>query len=295
VTEFARREFVAKGYVVDVAIHDYGQRVIDTSEAGREAIRRWAKLDFPFLEASECAGLHDPHVKIERDREGGVLGYKVYQPHAHLYVTGRPLEGDAFAAKKPRTFNGFEVAKEWRYEWPKLQNAYLAADGFEVRVSALGEDENPDPTVRQLREHQGRETYAMELRGEPERRAAQAEHDPASPPWERHEDAALEANRIHNETTRLAQAAMDAELEPEVAAKRQAAREAMSWELMARRFHGWKDRFREQAAEWRDRFALQAERIRSHFPRWSLERQGGDAGQARDGPGTDPPEQEPER
>jgi hypothetical protein len=62
VVAFARAEFVEKGHVADIAIHRYGQRVVDASEEGRETIRRWAGQGAPFLESEECRELNEPHV-----------------------------------------------------------------------------------------------------------------------------------------------------------------------------------------------------------------------------------------
>lgn len=280
VVDFATREFVEKGFVVDVAFHDYGQRVTDASDTGRDAIRRWAGHGFPFLEETECRGLYEPHVKIERDGSGNVQGYKVYQPHAHLYVTGRPIEDDGFARKKPREFNSFEAAKEWRYEWPKLQNRYLEEDGFDVRVSSTSEDEIPDTRFRQLRESQSHETYSMELRGaDASRESPETEvSDEASvtavlvegtePPassgrYERLEDEALEFNRMHNEAVRHAFRDQAREQDPDVRRERDEQRLTAWWKSMSARLDGWSDRFREQADVWRERVQQQAVRLRS--------------------------------
>ena len=185
VTEFARREFVAKGHVTDIAFHRYGQRMTDASEDGRATIRRWAEQQLPFLERDECGELNAPHVKIERSGDGTVEGYKIYQPHAHVFVTPRALDGDGFAAKRNRDLDRSETAMHWRYEWPRLQNEYLARAGEDIRVTAtLRKEDGPlrDETVQGV-------ARTMELRGEPTRAR----------------EAAAFAE-IHNETIRQAMA-----------------------------------------------------------------------------------------
>ncbi len=257
VVEFAQREFVDKGFVVDVAIHNYGQRVNDLSERGRDTIRRWAALDIPFLEAGECQDLYDPHVKIERTRDGAVLGYKVYQPHCHLYVTPRQLDGDGFAAKKDREFNRHEVAKEWRYEWPKLQNRYLADAGIDLEVTATSAREDAAPDVRYKRESERHEAYAIEQRGDltPEEAAL---HDEAL----RKQAEKLERNRTHNDAIEIAVAlAQEDASAPDEAADRKERQAALWWQAAHKRFDQWKDRFHEQAAVWKERFAQQRERV----------------------------------
>lgn len=185
VIEFARAEFVDKGHVADIAFHRYGQRVVDASDEGRATIRRWAQQDVPFLEAAESQQLNSPHVKIERSSDGMVRGYKLYQPHAHVYVTPRPLDGDGFAAMRNREFDRSETAMKWRYEWPRIQNEYLARAGIDLEVTATrrkdaGDAPARDDTVQGV-------ARCMELRGEPTRAREVADF-----------------NGVHNELVRLA-------------------------------------------------------------------------------------------
>lgn len=187
VLRFAQSEFVDKGHVVDIAFHAYGQRVVDASEEGRATLRRWAEQQVPFLEASECQELNAPHVKIERNGDGMVSGYKIYQPHAHLFVTPRPIDGEGFAGKRNRELDRAETAMHWRYEWPRIQNEMLEAAGEETRVTATRRKDQGDPNLRD-ETVQGVARH-MELRGEPTRAR----------------DAAEMAS-VHNEVIRLAAA-----------------------------------------------------------------------------------------
>ncbi|QBF30066.1 MobA/MobL family protein [Thalassococcus sp. S3] len=243
VIEFANQEFVSKGHVADVAFHRYGQRVMDMSDEGRAKIRQWAEENIPFLERSECAEMNAPHVKIERQSNGSVTGYKIYQPHAHIYLTPRAIDGDEFAAKRNRDLDRAESAMHWRYEWPRIQNNYLDAAGHETRVTATArkDDTHPqerDDTVQGV-------AHTMEMRGEQTRAREVAE-----------------MNGMHNETVR--QAAADVQtLTPEDDRQREATRLATWWRNMSVRFDGWRSEFAEKAEEWRARFAAQDWRLKS--------------------------------
>ncbi|MGC1495438.1 MAG: MobA/MobL family protein [Sulfitobacter sp.] len=185
VIKFANSEFVSKGHVADIAFHRYGQRVNDMSDAGRDTIRRWAEQDVPFLESDECGELNEPHVKIERGTDGQASGYKIYQPHAHIYLTPRALDGDTFAAKRNRDLDRSEMAMHWRYEWPRIQNEYLEKAGHDARVTATKRKDDHAP--QQLDDTVQGVAHAMELRGEQTRAREVAEF-----------------NSVHNEVIALA-------------------------------------------------------------------------------------------
>ena len=121
VLAWVKRELVDKGLVADIAFHRYGKRLTEHSDEGRTTIREWAKL-YPFMEATDCATLNAPHVKIERSQAGQVLGYKIYQPHAHVLISTRTLSADGFARTKERWIDKAETAMNWRYDWPKFHN-----------------------------------------------------------------------------------------------------------------------------------------------------------------------------
>ncbi|MEM1154439.1 MAG: MobA/MobL family protein [Pseudomonadota bacterium] len=176
VVEFANR-FVDRGYVADVSIHNYGQKVregetyTDPSNgetySGTERIARWKQLEHPFLEAHQAVGIDMPHVKMVRDRKGEVTGYKLYQPHAHVLLSPRAWDAESqdWAAKKDPRMDHANTHMNWRYEWPKLQNKALEEAGFEVRVSCTSSTVNEDQ-VPQKREHLSREAYYAQRRGE---------------------------------------------------------------------------------------------------------------------------------
>ncbi len=243
VLEFAQQEFVSKGHVADIAFHRYGQRVTDLSEEGRDTIRRWAAQDVPFLEREECAELNAPHVKIERRSDGMVTGYKIYQPHAHIYITPRAIDGEEFAAKRNREFDRAEMAMHWRYEWPRVQNAYLEAAGHDTRVTATARKDDPTPHERD--ESVQGVARTMEMRGEPTRAREVAE-----------------MNSMHNDTLRQA-AADAAPVSQESSDQQDGARLSAWWRNMSARFSSWRDDFAEKAEEWRERFKAQDWRLKS--------------------------------
>jgi MobA/MobL family. len=63
VREFAQKEFVDRGFVVDIAIHNYGRTIpsIGASEEQAERIREFAST-YPMLERSEAQGISEPHL-----------------------------------------------------------------------------------------------------------------------------------------------------------------------------------------------------------------------------------------
>ena len=162
---FAQKEFVSKGHVVDLCFHKYGKRVTDLSEEGRATLRRWAETNVPFLERTEADQTHQPHVKVERNQDGDVLGYKIFQPHAHAYITPRAITEDGFDAKRNRTFDRSEQAMEWRYDWPKHVNSRLARAGYDFRVSATAIEGDEDLPLKP--EDMPLASYHIEQRDEP--------------------------------------------------------------------------------------------------------------------------------
>lgn len=55
------------------------------------------------------------------------------QPHAHVMLTMRRVEGDGFGPKE-RDWNGTELLVGWRERWAELANARLAELGHEARI-----------------------------------------------------------------------------------------------------------------------------------------------------------------
>lgn len=270
VVEFAEAEFVSKGHVADIAFHRYGQRVTDLSDEGRSTIRRWAEQDVPFMEAAEAKDLNSPHVKIERRSDGHVSGYKIYQPHAHVFVTPRALDGDGFASKRNREFDRSETAMRWRYEWPKLQNDYLERAGEEVRVTATRRKDGTEQIGLRDESVQG-VARSMELRGEETRAredadfaqvhnemilqaSADTDQLPAEAPSEGLEaptrDMAAPADAFEAVHASVkAQAAFDRAGTPDQQQQNRMQRVAAWWHNMGQSFSSWRDDVRERVSE----------------------------------------------
>lgn len=261
VIEFTQREFVAKGFIADVAIHNYGRTFPAMGGDAKQSakLKEWATAGVPFLDRAEAQGLSSEHVLILRGEEGQVSGYKHYQPHAHVRITPRPLEGDVFAKNKyaSRPFDRDETAKEWRYEWPKLQNRYLERAGFDVRVRSTSDDEDAYPGVSFLPESDNVQTHAIEQRKHELDEDAREKHEAAKAVEER--DQAFKA--VHNDTIR--QAFVDEHVEPDEEARegREQLRLAAWWRNATQKFNQWRFEFREQASVWRERFDQQKDRL----------------------------------
>lgn len=263
VKEFANREFVAKGFVVDVAIHNYGGTIptIGGDDEQQAKLREWARAGVPFLERTEATQSHAEHVIVLRDRAGQVTGYKHYQPHAHLRIAPRPFEDGAFArtTAASREFDRHETAMNWRYEWPKLHNSYLERAGSDARVRSTGSEEEGFEHVPRLGDNGRSQVHAIEQR----------RHELSSEELQKHE-AALEAverdrvfKAVHNETIRQAFLDEHTETDGEERAEREQIRLAAWWRNMSDRFHQWGSELRDYADTWRTRFEQQKDRLQS--------------------------------
>lgn len=228
---FVQKEFVDKGHVVDLCFHAYGKRVSDLSEEGRETLRRWAAREVPFLEEAECAELHQPHVKIERNSGGDILGFKIFQPHAHAYVTPRAITEDGFETKRNREFDKPDKCKDWRWDWGHHVSERLEKAGYDFRVSAMGEHEDELPLRPQDMpltsyhiEQQGQESVVREER---------------------------DFNRVHNEAVKAADATMRAEAEGSIERPAERMHRIRSWfQSMRQSFSDWREHLSGYAQSW---------------------------------------------
>lgn len=224
-----------------------------------------AEAEYPFLERDEAQGMSDPHVIVMRNRAGDATGYKLYQPHAHLRITPRICEDGEFVKDKyaSRELNKHETAMGWRYDWPKLQNAYLEKAGAEVRVTSTSQEEDEFPTVPRLGTSENAQTRAIDERSHALDEAARARHEEAK----QTEEIDREFREQHNQTMR--QAFTDTHAPEEetadgasVAEAREEKRLAAWWRNMSQRFNTWRFDFQEKAAEWREHFSNQDGRLR---------------------------------
>jgi hypothetical protein len=278
--EFAQREFVDKGFAVDVAIHNYGKRIpaMGGNEAQVEKLRSWAHNDVPFLEADEAKDCEDLHVLTVRNRDGDVTAYKLYQPHVHFRVTPRTFDGETFSKDKypSREMNRHETAMNWRYDWPKLQNGYLERAGIDLEVTCTSAEEDAFPTIRREGAKESRAAREIAERAEQLDGTAQTRHQEAR--------EALEADRAFTE-------ALNGAVTEAAVCETPATQDEESFErqhrlvgfyhAMSDRLTHLKDQVPDIAREWRARLDGAKERMRAWFG-------------YRDPPqGTDPPTEDP--
>jgi hypothetical protein len=249
-------------FVVDVAIHNYGRAVpaIGASDDQRDKLRRLAADGYTFVERDEAEGMEAPHIRIERTRDGDVTGYRVYQPHAHVRITPRNFVDGQWEENKfaSRALNGHDVCKDWRYDWPKLQNQYLERKGSDVRVTCTSEFEDQYPDIRFLGTERDHQAHHRTERAEQMPDEAREKHQEAE------DVAARDAEFRETVNEALARTAADERADP---ATRDDAREARRlatwWRNMSERFEGWRHDFTEKAQEWRARFEAQDWRLKS--------------------------------
>lgn len=83
-------------------------------------------------------------------------------PHVHMMLTLRPIEGDGFG-KKAREWNAPDQVTLWRSSWETIQNDYLEQAGSDARISMRSYEEqgiNKEP-----QQHTGVEAHQLEERG----------------------------------------------------------------------------------------------------------------------------------
>lgn len=89
-------------------------------------------------------------------RKGLVSDWAIHAPdtgnglnfHTHILVAIRPLEGQRFAKRKPRTFgHQGEIVREWRKRWARLTNRHLARYGIATRIDERSQAEQGKATL----------------------------------------------------------------------------------------------------------------------------------------------------
>ena len=84
-------------------------------------------------------------------------------PHAHILLTMRELDGKGFADNKNREWDKTELLKEWRENWADTQNKHLENAGFSVTVDHRTlKEQNID---RKPEIHMGKDAWNMEKKG----------------------------------------------------------------------------------------------------------------------------------
>lgn len=83
-------------------------------------------------------------------------------PHAHIMLTTRELEGDGFGAKN-RDWNHTRTLQSWREGWERHANRELERSGSAGRISCRSYEERG--ITRQPTRHEGPDVRDMEKRG----------------------------------------------------------------------------------------------------------------------------------
>ncbi len=106
-------------------------------------------------------------------KEGMVADVSIHRPdrhgdernhHAHILLTMRELDGEAFSPRKQREWNRKETLETWREEWEAYVNDALEDAGSDARVDHRTLD--AQGSHRMATEHMGKDANALERRGE---------------------------------------------------------------------------------------------------------------------------------
>lgn len=93
-----------------------------TPEARLELLRAFVRQEFVSKGMIADCAVHCPKAV-----DGGQA------PHAHILLTLRPIEGDAFG-QKARQWNDVALLEGWRQRWAEVSNAALERSGAAARV-----------------------------------------------------------------------------------------------------------------------------------------------------------------
>jgi hypothetical protein len=179
VEEFVTKHFVSKGRFADVGYHAYGEPTKVTDKGLKDKLDLWKSQKLPFYERSELPHQPDqPHVAVLRTKKGAIKEYALFQPHAHVMVPLRTVEGNGFSKTKEREPPGVyykvwysQIVTAMRVEWAGVLNKHLEMAGKPERVTHLslaaqGIDREPEPKKGPLaskmeREGRGAESHAV--------------------------------------------------------------------------------------------------------------------------------------
>lgn len=117
---------------------------VEAGEKRKDAqLAREIEISLPReLSADQCIDLVRSYVRTEFVHKGMIADFAIHrpsasdggeQPHAHIMLTMRSLDGDGFG-KKDRSWNGDDLLVHWREAWSVAANAALAEAGQEARI-----------------------------------------------------------------------------------------------------------------------------------------------------------------
>lgn len=85
------------------------------------------------------------------------------QPHAHIMLTLRPLDGPEFSAKKDRSWNDKKNVENWRASWAELVNRAYEVSQVQANIDHRSYKKQGIKKIPQT--HMGSKAWAMEKRG----------------------------------------------------------------------------------------------------------------------------------
>jgi hypothetical protein len=138
---------------------------VEAGEKRKDAqLAREIEISLPReLSAEQCIDLVRAYVRTEFVHRGMIADVAIHrprasdggeQPHAHIMLTMRSLDGDGFG-RKERSWNGDDLLIHWREAWSVTANAALANAGQEARIDhrslkEQGIEREPAPYLPQL-------------------------------------------------------------------------------------------------------------------------------------------------
>ncbi|KAB8333599.1 hypothetical protein SD80_012440 [Scytonema tolypothrichoides VB-61278] len=144
------------------------EKAEDTSTRPKDARpARQLILSFPaFLSHDEKVSVSRSFLQRECVAKGMVVdmayhdfeGEKSHNPHAHVLLTTRLLDGDRFGNKE-RKWNAKQQLQEWREKWAEYLNRHLEQNGYQQRVDHRSYEAQGIDRIPQL--HEGRSVTAL--------------------------------------------------------------------------------------------------------------------------------------
>jgi hypothetical protein len=151
-----------KGLVSDLSIHRYGSRkdrfkknkvgkpTTDLNEKTAALVAKWEEEKLPFMEEAAAEKCDTAHVMIERNSKGDIVGWRAFQPHAHVLVTMRRMHAHGFDKNKDRTLDAVWWLKTMRAKWADYANRALEEANRAERIDhrtleAQAADHKPQP------------------------------------------------------------------------------------------------------------------------------------------------------
>jgi len=122
------------------------------AEAQRDLVRQFVRDEFTSRGMVADINIHCP-----KAGDGGK------QPHAHIMLTLRPIEGEDFAKRKDRSWNDKDLVEGWRKGWAERVNAAYRQHGHSHQVDHRSYERQGKEQVAQV--HLGPAAHAMEKRG----------------------------------------------------------------------------------------------------------------------------------